>query len=219
MIPVYVLTNNNHLWLFPGFTYLWNKYCGSQVVVFGFDKPTGLPNNFYFQSLGPQLPASKWSNGLLKMLDSIGHLHFILMLEDFWLYQPVDKQRINQAAKLMNDDVLRIDLSGNRASYKSAVEIAPGVVETPLGTPYQMSYQAAIWHKENLRKVLRNGENPWQSEINGSQRIGNLQVWGTKPAALHYQPVWRSQRGRWQLDKIKTEDLEYLRERGWLNGA
>lgn len=218
MIPTYVLTNNHHLWLLPGFCYLWNKYCGSQVVVFGFDRSTHLPNNFYFESLGPQLPANKWSNGLIKMLDRIGHTHFIMLLEDYWLYQPVDKQRINKAAGLMNDDILRIDVSGNRASYKMAVDIMPGIVETPMGTPYQMSFQAAIWNKNNLRKVLKNSENPWQSEVEGSKRVGDLRVLGTKPAAMHYQPVWRSQQKRWQLDKLKTEDVEIMREKGWLTG-
>jgi hypothetical protein len=217
MIPTYILTNNHHLFLLPGFAHLWNKYCGSQVVVFGFDKPIGLPNNFYFQSLGAQLPASKWSNGLIQMLDRIGHLHFILMLEDYWLYQSIDANRINKLANLMNDDILRIDLSGNRASYKSAVEIMPGIVETPLGTPYQMSFQAAIWHKDNLRRILRNGENPWQSEIEGSKRVDNLRVLGTRPATMHYQPVWRTQQQRWQLDKMKTNDIEYLKGQGWLD--
>jgi hypothetical protein len=217
MIPTYVLTNNHHLWLLPGFAHLWNKYCGEQLVVFGFDSPNGrLPENVYFQSLGEQLPANQWSDGLLQMLDQIGHKYFILILEDYWLYRLVDKQRIGQVARLMNDDILRIDLAGNRASYKAAVEIAPGLVETPPSTPYQMSFQAGIWHKDNLRKVLRVGENPWEAEVNGSPRVGSLRVLGTKPAVMHYQPVWRTKQQRWQLEKIKTEDLEYLKAQGWL---
>lgn len=218
MIPTYVLTNNHHLWLLYGFIYLWNKYCETPVTIVGFDEPPPpLSRKFSFLSLGQQLPARQWTDGLLKMLDNIGHNYFILMLEDYWLYQYANIRRINDVARLMNDDILRIDLSGNRASYKSAVEIAPGIVETPPGTPYQMSYQAAIWHKENLRSVLKKGENPWQSEVNGSRRVGNLRVLGTKPAALYYQPVWRGLQGRWQLDKIGTDDLEYMRGRGWLD--
>jgi hypothetical protein len=80
-----------------------------------------------------------------------------------------------------------------------------------------MSYQAAIWHKKNMRKVLEKGENPWESEVNGSKRVGNLRVLGTKPALLRYQPVWRSKKRKWQLEKIKTVDLEYMKERGWLD--
>lgn len=215
MIPTYVLTNNNHLWLLRGFTYLWNRYCGQPVTVVGFDQTIPLSRNFTWLSLGKQLPASQWSDGLLMMLDQIGHKHFILMLEDYWLYQSVDRQRINQVARLINDDILRIDLSGNRQNYKTAVQFAYNLVETFEGTPYQMSYQAAIWNKDNLRKVLRKGENPWQSEINGSKRVGKLRVIGTK--AMWYQPVWRSKQRRWQTDKIRSEDLEHIKKQGWLN--
>lgn len=215
MIPTYLLTNNNHLWLIPGFTYLWNKYCNKPVTVVGYDKQPELPSDFNFISLGKQLPASKWSDGILKMLDNIGHQHFILVLEDFWLYQQVDIPKINKVANLMKDDsILRIDLSGNRQSYKSAVEISDGTYETFEGTPYQMSFQAGIWNKHNLRKVLKAGENPWQSEINGSNRVGNMRVLGCK--AMWYRPVWRSKQNKFDMRSIRTEDLDYIKGQGWL---
>lgn len=199
-----------------GFCYLWNKYCSKFITVAHFNPTPNLPINFNLILLGEQLPASQWSDGLLKMLDLIGHKHFILMLEDYWLYDYVDIQTVNALGRLINDDILRIDLSGNRAAYNHIV-LNNGLVETLPGTPYQMSYQAAIWHKDNLRKVLEKGENPWQSEINGSERVGNLRVLGTKQAVMKYQPVWRSKQKRWQLDKLNSQDLEYIRTKGWLN--
>ena len=84
-VPITVLTNDKHLWLLDGFQYLWNKYCGLPVTIYGFATPNNLQPNFNFVSLGEQLPAEKWSNGLLKMLDMIEDDYFILMLEDFWL--------------------------------------------------------------------------------------------------------------------------------------
>jgi hypothetical protein len=202
-----------------GFCHLWQKYCGKQITIAGFSLPDGFPLSptCHFQSLGEQLPASQWSDGLLRLLNDMPFKYFILLLEDYWLYDYVDMYKIGDLQRLLTDDVLRIDLSGNRASYKAAREIEPGIVETPEGTPYQMSYQAAIWHKKNMRKVLEKGENPWESEVNGSKRVGNLRVLGTKPALLRYQPVWRSKKRKWQLEKIKTVDLEYMKERGWLD--
>lgn len=218
MIPTYVLTNDNHLWLLRGFCHLWEKYCDKLITIAGFSFPSFiLSSNCRLQSLGEQLPASQWSDSLLKLLDNIPYRYFILMLEDYWLYDYVDMNKISNLQGLMADDVLRIDLSGNRASYKAAKEIEPGIVETPEGTPYQMSFQAAIWHKENLRKVLKKGESPWESEVNGTKRVGNLRVLGTKPALLRYQPVWRSKQQKWQLEKIKTVDLEYMKVQGWLD--
>lgn len=217
MIPIYILTNNNHLWLLRGFNYLWQKYCGKPYTIAGFDPPDNLPPNANFLSLSQQLPSHQWSDGLLKMIGTIQHKYFILMLEDYWLYDHVDYQYVQQLGNMIDDNVLRIDLAGNRASYKAARRIEAGIVETPSGTPYQMSYQAGIWHKENLRKVLTSGEDPWESEINGSERLGNLRVLGTKPAVMRYQPVYRSRQQRWQLSKIKTEDLEYMFRHGYLD--
>lgn len=217
MIKTYVLTNNNHIWLMRGFAHLWQKYTDRYFNIFYGDKyPYQLPKVAFSQSLG-QCPANRWSNSLLDMLDNISEDYFILMLEDFWLYEYADFEKIDQLGSLMSDDILRIDLSGNRASYKSAYEIASSIVETPPGTPYQMSFQAAIWHKENMGKVLRKNENPWQAEVNGSERVKNLRVLGTKPAVLKYQPVWRSKQKRWQLEKIKTVDLEHMKMMGWLD--
>ncbi len=218
MIPTYVLTNDNHIWLMRGFAYLWDKYCGEEFTgCYGNILPNfPLYAKSQYWPLG-QFPANQWSDSLIEMMDIIRDDYFILMLEDYWLYDYVDFDKITALQDLMTDDILRIDISGNRASYKAAYEIAPGIVETPPKTPYQMSFQAAIWHKENLRKVLRKGESPWEAEINGSERVGNLRVLGTKPALMRYQPVWRSKQKRWQLDKLKTIDIDFMMGKGWLD--
>ncbi len=217
-MKICVLTNNNHLWLLLGFQYLWNKYCGLPVTIYGFDSPNNLFPNFEFKSLGKQLPAEKWSDGLLMMLDDIEDDYFIFMLEDYWLYEQVNNEAVSTLVNsLLGHDCLRLDLSGNRAAYKQCFKTGDlaryDIVETPIDTPYQMSFQAAIWHKENLREILRSGEGPWQSEIEGSKRV-TKRVLGTKPAVIKYQPVW--QHNRWKLDKLKTDDIEYLKRRGWI---
>lgn len=223
MIPIIVYTNDNHLWLLRGFSYLWNKYSDNhRVTVAGFNQPDfALPKNFRFYSLGEQLPAERWSNGLIKLINDFDCKHFILLLEDFWLFDHVDCRIFNILPRVMTDDTLRIDLSGNRASYKQAQAIGSinsyKLVETKAGTPYQMSFQAALWDSKNLLSVLRENENPWKAEVEGSGRVGDLRVFGTRPAIIKYQPVWRTKQRRWQLEKMKTDDLEYMRKAGWLN--
>lgn len=225
MIQTMVLTNDNHLSLLRGFAYLWNKYAGGKpVTIYGFNPPPfTLPDNFAFRSLGPQLSASEWSRGLHRAILDFGQKSFVLMLEDFWLCDYVDWRAFNVATRLIDDTVLRVDLSGNRAAQRKAQNAGEfegyDIVETPAGTPYQMSFQAAVWHSRNLLKVLNNNENPWDAEILGSARVdaSGLRVLGTKPAIMKYQPVWRAKEKRWQLDRIKTVDIEYLKGKGWLS--
>lgn len=224
MIPIYVITNDNHLFLLQGFSYLWNKYADNttRVTVVGYSNPPfELPPNFEFMSLGPQRPKQEWSDALLDFTDIIPDEQFVLMLEDFWLNNYVDRLVINKLSEHITSNVLRIDLSGNRISYdyRSTGIGVMGyeLIESSPSARYQMSYQAAIWNKKNFQKVLKRGENPWESEINGSKRVGNLRVLGTNPKVISYQPVWRSKQGRWQLDRIKPGDLGYIKGRGWLD--
>ena len=225
MIPTIVLTNNRHLPLLRGFSYLWNKYAGEKpVTIFGFDAPGfKLPDNFVFHSLGEQLPVQQWSKGLRQAIEVLGQKSFILLLEDFWFYDRVNWQLINLVSKMMDDTILRIDLSGNRASYtKFARNIGQineyDIIETGPKAPYQMSYQAGIWHSQNLLNILRDDENPWESEINGSNRVRNLRIIGTHPAAMYYQPVWRTKKKSWQLSRIKTDDIKVIKINRWCDG-
>lgn len=219
-MKIVVLTNDNHLFLLNGFQYLWNKYCGLPVTIYGFQSPHNLFPNFTFKSLGQQLPASQWSNALIQMIDDIEDEYFLLVLEDYWLFNKVDTTVLPRLANsLAAHDCLSINLNGNRASYKQHFKIGNlgdyDIIETPKDTPYQLSFQAAIWHKHNMLDVLRENENPWQSEIEGSKRV-KTRVLGTNPAVMQYQQVWRSKQKRWQLDKLNREDLNYLYRRGWI---
>jgi hypothetical protein len=222
-----LLANDHHLPLLRGFAYLWNKYAGEKpVTIFGFNPPQfTLPGNFAFYSLGPQLPVNQWSLGLRRAVLQFRQRAFILLLEDFWLYDTVDWQAVNLVSKLMDDTILRIDLSGNRAAVASkrlkVIDTIGNyeVIEADSDAPYAMSYQAGIWHAGNLLSVLRDTENPWESEVEGSLRVttSGLRVIGTKPAAMHYQPVYRTKKRTWQLSKMKTEDIKELKHRRWLD--
>jgi len=225
MIPVYVFTNDNHVHLLRGFAHLWNEYSDSAntVTVVGYTEPDfELPNNFTFYSLGQQVPKEKWSNSIIDFCERLDSKYFIMLLEDYWLINHVDRLVIPKLMDFMADDVLRIDLSGNRNGHPHiAVDECMDykILQSLPHAKYLMSFQAAIWHKENLLSVLRRNENPWQAEIDGSKRVKNsgLRVLGTDLKVMNYQPVWRSQQRKWQLDKIPTYQLERIKSWGWLN--
>jgi hypothetical protein len=224
MIPVYTFTNDNHLFLLRGYSYLWNEYAdhSSYNTVVGFTHPEfDMPVNFKFYSLGKQLPKEKWSDGLIQLCELLQSDWFILMLEDFWLTDFVDRLALNELKKWFDDSILRIDLSGNRASYKQARIIGKcmeyDMVETGVNVPYQMSFQAGIWNRKLLLSLLKKGESPWEVEIEGSKRITNERIIGTSSAIMKYQPVWRCKRQQWQVDKIPTAKLEYMKSEGMLD--
>lgn len=211
-MKVYCLTNDNHLHLIEPFSYFWNKYTNNYpVTIVGFSSPDNIPFNCDFISLGPQLPAGKWSNGLIKLCNLIENDYFILMLEDYWLYSQSVMYYFDNF--IPDGDILRYDLSGNRIGHKhNVINYIPGyaILESLQSAKYLMSFQAAIWNKSNLLKVLRPNESPWQSEIEGSKRVLPMRVLGTNPAVLNYQPVWRSGKRQWRFDKFSSQDRDYI---------
>lgn len=233
MIPVYVLTNDKHLFLLKGFTACFRRFWPEQsVVVAGYHPPDEpLPEGFSFLSLGDvNPPADHWSDGLHRLLDHIHQPHFLLMLEDYWLYEAVDVEKIKSMFRLMawldkrHSEVLRLDLSGDRAALADHRR-APGswettpIIESLWNSPYQMSLQAAIWSKNTLRKYLPGGWSPWQFEVEGSETLSRLgpqgpKVYGVEQPLLRYQPVYRAGRNRWQTDKIPADVLAVVKAGG-----
>lgn len=203
------LTNDKNLWAVRVFAHLFNRFWGAsqRVEVVGFHPPQHLPGNFsFYQVAAKNWPAEMWTDQLIKYLSSLDDELLILMLEDYWLVRPVNLHCITkmwglakQLTTMPSDQkLLRIDLTADRASKKQAKHFVTdgeyNVISTPAHTPYQMSYQAAIWHVPTLLEVLVRRETPWQSEVDGSQRLkqrGDLLVLGTEVHPLYYVPALR----------------------------
>ncbi len=227
-MKTYCLTNEKHYWLLPPFLELFQMFWPWQrVEIVGYSRPPYPLNGTRFHCIYEEnYPAEKWSTGLIEFLRSIEDEYFVLMLEDYWLSETVK----GSVAMLLNavqsgyfgDKFLRLDLSADRASHPYTLhERVAGyeIISTPAHTPYQMSFQAAVWHRRNLLKVLVPGETPWEAEINGTQRLkgSDWLVLGTLQRPLRYTPVWRGQQRRAKLDGIPEKQRQYLTQQAWVS--
>jgi len=236
-IPVIVLSNTKHYWLLPGFYYgMRAHWPREEAVVFGYEQ---MPKKYTapgmkFISIGSKnLPAQHWTTGFIKMLKRFPHEYFILMLEDYWLYEPVKTSMVSMLRGYMrnyakDDNILRIDLTADRAARKQCrpyedihyEDSICHLISSPPHAPYQMSYQAAIWNRDLLLEILVPKETAQESEVNGTKRLrgrDDIKVLGTLERPLVYQPVYRAHRDRMQLDKIPAGQLNAMREGGYLS--
>jgi hypothetical protein len=179
------------------------------VDVYGFNPPAETYQALRFHSMDTyNYPKNKWTNGLIKMVKMIDSDWFILLLEDYWLTQRANLSCIEAMIDYATNrqgglEILRIDLSADRASRKQAREYDRhslyNIIVTPSGTPYQMSYQAALWNSAALLDVLKPDESAWESEVKGSKRLDkrdDLLVLGTSHYPIKYVPGYRSQQRR-----------------------
>lgn len=224
MIPVICLTNDKHLWAIRPFEYLYYQYWGAPLIVAGYSHPSfALNEKSTFVSIDQKnYPANQWSTGLIRLLnDHVLNSHFILLLEDFFLTAVVQSEKIEALVKLAQTDktILRVDLTADRAAQrhiKHGSYEGMRLISTPHSSPYQMSFQAGIWNKALMLDVLRAGEDPWQSELNGSTRLSgmderNHRVYGTLDAPLRYAPVIRSSKGKFKFEKLERIPDEHRR--------
>jgi len=230
-LKICVLTSDNYLWALRPFSFLFNIFWSDRIRVniFGFREPDFfLPVNFSFVSLrSEQYDHNSWSSGLLDMLDIIKVDHFILMLEDYWLYESVDSKDVADLYDYMVDhpDVLRMDLSSERNSKRhvKVVDSYQGIqiVEAPPRTSYMMSFQAGIWNTNLMREIIVSHESPWDAEIRGTFRLWerpDMKVLGTRRQPLKYTPAVRRHKNGMNIKRISRKLVSVMRRRGWLEG-
>lgn len=180
-VPVAIFTADHRHAELRVMLYFYAKYWNWPAKVFGFRKPGfALEDNVDFISLGDMkdYPANKWSDGIIKAIDEhIRTPQFILLLEDYWLTRRVDTDAVDWLAYYMSQhpDIVRGDLTTDRLYAGNLREVEPcghlDIIENDPPADYHFSTQAAIWNTKELRKLLVSGETPWQTELEGTNRM------------------------------------------------
>lgn len=165
-IKIFVLTSTKYVFLLPEFAERFEKYWGEPFSIWVSNTELG-----------------KWSDGVLRFLDYIRDDYFILLHEDFYLTQPVNKSLIAKLwdTRLGHD---RVSLLGNHTPART-MKNGEFYVHKP-NAEYQFSFEASIQSGAFLARNLVPGLDPWEAErrIAGSAR-GN--VLSSEHPAIWYQ--------------------------------
>lgn len=233
MIRLAVLSSDKTSWALEAFIHQHAKYWDTQqpTVIAGYSQPAAsLPGNFSFLSLGkfPDYPVTRYSDGLIKLLQILGGELVILMMDDYWLRRPVDKLLVDQLWRYMlaKPSIIRMDLTADRLNSGNATlyDTLEGtkIVRT-IGGQYSLSLQAAIWRVPLLMEILERNESPWDIELRGSGRLNarhDLLVLGTNHPPVEY--MIGVQQGKLVTDggyqgidhALTSEDLHELQDAG-----
>jgi len=230
-LRVFVTTSNSYLPALRPFSYLFNKYWGSdaQVVVVGFDAPQfDLPDNFTFYSIGNQddYPVSKWSDALIKFLNDVPDEVFCLLLEDYWLIRPVNREAVKMLYDYMGQFryVIKTDLCADRLYAHGSKDYGHCgyldlIISMP-GSPYHMSLWPGLWSKEHLLRTLIPNETPWDIELIGTTRLSHDQsviVIGTHNYPVRITSALRGgEHSKLLLSELEDGDVRELRKLGFL---
>jgi hypothetical protein len=117
-----------------------------------------------------------WSSGFRSAMEMIPYTYVIVMMEDYLVMRSVDTEKIERLITYMDKKkagCLRLYPSaGSDLSCPDNHDVG----EISKGADYRLSLQAAIWDKNILLNLLREGESAWELEINGTKRTNELDV-------------------------------------------
>ncbi len=113
-----------------------------------------------------------WTARLRATLESIDTDYIILLLDDFFMQDPVKTEKISQYIKWMDENP-RISTFCFKETYASK-NIRDGKYEgferRPLIGQYKFNCQAGLWRRDRLIEYLKKDENPWEWETIGNWR-------------------------------------------------
>lgn len=206
---IFIVTSDVTSWMLRACQWLlerhWPKH--PAVIVAGYTEPA-LPAGVAFHPIGKfaDYPVNRWSDGVLKFLESQRDEVFLWTMDDFWLNADVDDWGVRQLYYylLANPMLARIDLTDDRAKSGAAQDAGRlhdlDLVLTPPSTPYQLSFQSGLWRRDALIQYMKMGESPAEAEIRGAARMtrANANVLGTRQAPFKY--LIAMQHGKLHID-------------------
>ena len=187
-------------------------------------------NTSHFTHAGVEViktgPSSNWSDELKIALGQVPGNYFLLVLEDYFIYQPVDNRIIERLFKIAEDenaDFLRLGCFPSRYNsywpytplprYQDLAEIKPGA-------KYRVNLQVAIWKKQSLLDLVVSGETPWEFEINASERANRKKfkalcvIEEKGKNGIHGPLVYIGgaiTKGKWMLDALRLAKQNKIR--------
>ena len=159
--------------------------------------------------------ATGWSARVRGMLEQIPQRYVIMLLEDFFICEPVDTARIRSLGSYMKSKKAGYLRLRPTPGPDVLCEDNPEVGENLEGTAYRICTQASLWDKQILLALLRDGETVWEFELQGSRRTDEMDALFLSVTRETSRPLpyfcTAVVRGKWMRDAVelcKRESLE-----------
>jgi hypothetical protein len=205
-VPILVVSCDAYADIWGPFAQAFRHYwpdCPFTVHVGSNDRPYMQDPNFRALTVGPD---NGWTDGLSKMLHALPGEHVILLLDDFFLTARPQTGAILEAVQMALDRKLGCvrlaPLPPPTPLPPHPVADHPQFGRVPVGSPFRVSAQAAVWSKKVLLRLLQPGLSPWQFEHYGTRLSAGFpeEFWGPFAPLLHYDHV--IEKGRWKPEGL-----------------
>lgn len=112
-----------------------------------------------------------WTDMLIKSLTQIKTEYVFLKMDDFFLYKKLDDGFITNATRFLRDEKANKLLFSPASTYYTLHHVSEDIFKFDDHSDYLTSLQPGLWRTDYLRECLVGGMNPWQFEVEGSNRM------------------------------------------------
>lgn len=193
------LTSPEYRFLDDGFLYLWNKYINFPCFLF-------------------ETAQNAWAKSFHKYLQTLNDEPIMLVLTDYFIIDYPDINRLLQAKQLIDDKFVdKVDLT-DQVKYWGSQDAYIGYLNCFMANPssqYRQSTQAAIWDYNMILDYFSHYDSPWNWETGKWSMHDRYNIIGFDKKVIEYANVYlKGSPDQFQINKIKTEDREYLKSIG-----
>ena len=157
-----------------------------------------------------------WATNIKRTLKQIHTPYVICMLDDCFLEKMTDTKYINSLIEFMQEKKIGyISLFPTTAPTDGPFPSDLNLVEKSKGFN-RVALQAGLWDKNILSGLLKDGETPWDMEIEGSIRSNNIEApfLTVKEPVVYYNARSAVIRGKWNYNVVKFCRREGIKIKG-----
>ncbi|MEK7615666.1 MAG: hypothetical protein AAB420_00490 [Patescibacteria group bacterium] len=153
-----------------------------------------------------------WAYMTKKALGNISEPYIIWILEDFFFEKFVDTARIYRLISYLKHNTAATIRLFPSPPPNGIIDSVYSVGEQTRDADYRTSLSAGLWDKKVFLDLIKDGENPWQMEIDGTvrSRAFDKKFFSVVEPALPYAERGAIVRGKWLLDAVRLCKREGL---------
>lgn len=146
--------------LFEPFKHCIEKYWSNHPKII---YATETIKNPYYETISKNYPLEKWTKRIRETLKEIPDNEILLMIDDIFIRDKVDTDRIEYARKHLKGNIACFNFEKvfNMEDKESGLD---GFKIRKKGSEYELSLFCGLWNKEKLIDILEEDSDPWQVE-------------------------------------------------------
>lgn len=121
--------------------------------------------NPYYKTICHNEPLERWTKRIRETLADIDDDKILIMMDDYFIRQPVDIKRIKYANKHLKNNIAVFYFE---KSFDDKDEYTPykEFKKRQHGSSYEVAINCGLWQKDKLINVLERNSDPWDIELN-----------------------------------------------------